>query len=144
MGFSIGWARKRSSGKDKLRTKKTLPYFVGDSKIKAQAIVCQEKNSILEIFFRNLVETYAVIEPVRRLQHGALEKIDGDRAFKEKDRANDSDKLIQQRCSPLGCQLTPSAFINLSRCVRWSPSAFAAAARLPCACASASTTSERR
>ena len=30
---------------------KTLPYFVGDLIIKAQQIVCQEKNIILEKYF---------------------------------------------------------------------------------------------
>jgi hypothetical protein len=37
----------------KERELKTLPYFVGDSIIRAQQIVCQEKNIILENIFLN-------------------------------------------------------------------------------------------
>jgi hypothetical protein len=37
---------------------KTLPYFVGESKIKAQLLVCQEKNIILEIIFHKTATTY--------------------------------------------------------------------------------------
>jgi hypothetical protein len=48
-GFFRRQALKIDSGKR--NEPKTLPYFVGDSIIRAQQIVCQEKNIILEKYF---------------------------------------------------------------------------------------------
>jgi hypothetical protein len=52
VGFSIDGC-KPNSGEDR-DFLKTLPYFVGDTNIKAQEVVCQEKNIILEIFAQKL------------------------------------------------------------------------------------------
>jgi hypothetical protein len=50
VGFSVDRC-KPYSGEDE-HLLKTLPYFVGDTNIKAQEVVCQEKNIILEIFIK--------------------------------------------------------------------------------------------
>lgn len=47
MGFLLDRPQCETQAERKIS--ETLPYFVGDKNIKAQQIVCQEKNAILEI-----------------------------------------------------------------------------------------------
>jgi hypothetical protein len=47
VGFSFDGAKNLTQAKTNF-VPKTLPYFVGDPIIKAQQLVCQEKNIILE------------------------------------------------------------------------------------------------